>query len=319
VSDEYGPFVTHFDATGKQIGRYSPFDATLPHELANRVPNRGMEGLTITPDGTTLVAMMQSALQQPDIGSLNAKKIAPLRITTIKLATGELHEYLYLLDNPGTTSTAVSEIAALTDTTFLVDERDGSFPPGAYKKLWQIDLAGATDVGPGSTVPGAVYDPNAGGLLLTGKTIEDTVGTSGTSAAQSTLGAAGITVVSKSLFLDLGHLLDTIDPSGKFFSHDKIEGVAVLNGGNNIVLANDSDFGIDGVTNAGPPYQLHAKLTTAGVQDDGEFLAIDMTQLGSQAAVPETPFVPLLIALPVIGLALYLAIRRLRKRGSTAA
>ena len=38
--------------------------ATLPAELKKRVPNRGMEGLTITPDGHTLVGMMQSSLQQ---------------------------------------------------------------------------------------------------------------------------------------------------------------------------------------------------------------------------------------------------------------
>src|SRR5262249_17752532 len=29
VSDEYGPFLTHFDATGKQLTRLSPFDGTL--------------------------------------------------------------------------------------------------------------------------------------------------------------------------------------------------------------------------------------------------------------------------------------------------
>ena len=75
VSDEYGPYITHFDATGKQIARLSPLDGSLPVELQNRVINRGMEGLTITPDGNTLVGIMQSALQQPDIGSLNAKKI----------------------------------------------------------------------------------------------------------------------------------------------------------------------------------------------------------------------------------------------------
>ena len=34
VSDEYGPFITHFDATGKQMERLSPFDGTLPRELA---------------------------------------------------------------------------------------------------------------------------------------------------------------------------------------------------------------------------------------------------------------------------------------------
>src|SRR5262249_39783973 len=49
VSDEYGPFITHFDASGKQINQLSPFTGTLPMELRNRVVNRGMEGLTITP------------------------------------------------------------------------------------------------------------------------------------------------------------------------------------------------------------------------------------------------------------------------------
>src|SRR5262249_21185773 len=75
VSDEYGPFITHFDATGKQVGRLSPFDGTLPRELAARVVNRGMEGLTITPDGSLLVGIMQSALQQADLGGFDAKKL----------------------------------------------------------------------------------------------------------------------------------------------------------------------------------------------------------------------------------------------------
>src|SRR5262249_51500062 len=68
VSDEYGPFIAHFDATGREMApRLSPFDDSLPAELAKRIPNRGMEGLTITPDGTTLVGIMQSALQQDDL------------------------------------------------------------------------------------------------------------------------------------------------------------------------------------------------------------------------------------------------------------
>jgi hypothetical protein len=58
VSDEYGPFITHFDASGKQMGRLSPLDASLPAELARRDANRGVEGLSVTPDGSTLVAIM---------------------------------------------------------------------------------------------------------------------------------------------------------------------------------------------------------------------------------------------------------------------
>ncbi|HEX2747498.1 MAG TPA: esterase-like activity of phytase family protein, partial [Verrucomicrobiales bacterium] len=66
VSDEYGPFITHFDATGKELQRLSPFNGGLPIEFARRVSNRGMEGLALTPDGTKLVGVLQSGLEQPD-------------------------------------------------------------------------------------------------------------------------------------------------------------------------------------------------------------------------------------------------------------
>jgi hypothetical protein len=57
--------------------------------------------------------------------------------------------------------------------------------------------------------------------------------------------------------------------------------VAQLNGGRTVVLSNDSDFGIDGLTqDATTPFTLHAKASPAtGRQDDGEFLAVDMTKL----------------------------------------
>jgi len=50
-------------------------------------------------------------------------------------------------DDPKDNSGAVSEITALSNTSFVVDERDGKPEPGAYKKLFTIDLRGATDVG----------------------------------------------------------------------------------------------------------------------------------------------------------------------------
>lgn len=274
VSDEYGPFITHFDANGKQIARLSPYDATLPAELQKRVINRGMEGLTITPDGSTLVGIMQSALQQSDLNGFDAKKLSALRIVTYTFATGALREYIYLRDTSA--STSVSEITALSNTTFLVDERDGNFLPNATKKLYLIDIADATDVGPSSTVAGASYSA-VSGLLIGGKSIELLVKGLSTSASATALGSAGIAPVSKRLYLDLGALLLSIDPQGRFFAHDKIEGVVALNGGTRLVIANDSDFGIDGITNAAAPFQLRAKTTPAGVQDFGEYLVVDLT------------------------------------------
>jgi hypothetical protein len=138
-------------------------------------------------------------------------------------------------------------------------------------------VTGATEVGPKA----AGYDAAKGGFLINGASIEATVGKQDTVTATATLAAAGITPVTKTPFLDVTGLLTTLDPQARFFSHDKIEGVAQIAGGRYIVLSNDSDFGIDGLAqDTTTPFTLHAKVSpTTGQQDDGEFLTIDMTKL----------------------------------------
>jgi hypothetical protein len=80
----------------------------------------------------------------------------------------------------------------------------------------------------------------------------------------------------------LNGLLLSLDPKASFFDHDKVEGVAALDGGKQIVISNDSDFGIAGVTNTAAPWQLEAKVDPAtGQQDDGEYLSIDMTKVAA--------------------------------------
>jgi hypothetical protein len=276
VSDEYGPFITHFDRSGRQIGRLSPFEGTLPAELRFREPNRGLEGLTITPDGTTLVGMMQSALTIDPGVQTKSKNIPFTRLVTYNLRTGETHEYAYVLKDFGTVAGLVnSEITALSDDEFLVDTRDGKFAPGAYKKVFKIDINGATDIGPSSPA----YDP-ALGYLVNGKPLEDLFTEPGqASQGMQVLQAAGITPVKSSLHFDLGAFLTRIDPTGGFFGHDKIEGLAAFDGGKTLVFSNDSDFGIDGVTNTTPPFQLRAKILPNGKQDDGEFLVVHTDQL----------------------------------------
>jgi hypothetical protein len=300
VSDEYGPFITHFDKNGKQIGRLSPFDGSLPAELANRVPNKGMEGLTITPDGTTLVGMMQSALQQPDLPkTVKAANVTTLRIVTYNLKTQKTHEYVYLLTDPKIHAGAVSEIAALSNSTFVVDERDGNFEPNAFKQLYKIDISKATDVGPFSKLPGATYDATKGGLLVgpNQQTIDAYVGDADTATATQDLAAVGIKPVAKSEDVDLGGLLTKLDPTGGFFGHDKVEGVATTNGGKTLVVSNDNDFGIIGVNDTPPPYQLQAKILPNGQQDDGEYLAIDTTKVND---APSTATVSIFVTPPGI-------------------
>jgi hypothetical protein len=156
VSDEYGPYVRQFDrATGKLVRTY-----TLPDHLnidnltpnvateisgntVGRTTNKGMEGLAITPDGKTLVGIMQAATLQDAANPATANMV---RIVTIDIATGATKEYGYKL----TTGSGVSEIVAINDHQFLVDERDGKGlgdgSSAKVKQLFQIDLAGAVDI-----------------------------------------------------------------------------------------------------------------------------------------------------------------------------
>jgi hypothetical protein len=277
VSDEYGPYVTHFDTNGYELGRLTPYKDSpdnshhkiigyLPAELAYRVKNKGMEGLTVTPDGSTLVGVMQSALQQPDLGSTKAAGVSPARIVTINLRTYETKQYLYLLDNPATTGTAISEITALSGTKFLVDERDGKFEPFAQKDLTVVDINGATDVS---------------GLAIGGKSPEAFVGAAGTNAALAALTGAGVQVALKQPYVDVGMLVSQLDPSGKFFAHDKVEGVAVADAGKTLYLSNDNDFGIDTiVVDPDGKWTVHQKvLPSTGQPDNGEILKVDTSKL----------------------------------------
>ena len=53
-----------------------------------------------------------------------------------------------------------------------------------------------------------------------------------------------------------------------------------MNHGRTIVVSNDNDFGIDGLANDTPPFELQAKILPNGQQDDGEYLSVDTTKLG---------------------------------------
>jgi hypothetical protein len=320
VSDEYGPFIVHFDASGKEMLRLDPYttDATktavklpLPGELKKRKPNKGMEGLTITADGKYLVGVMQSPLDANGTTKTKASNGAITRIVKVSISDPEndVHEYLYQLHTNGAKNPAgeaISEITALPDGSFLVDERDGNFEgtsdgmaagtPKAVKNLWKIDLSKATDVGPksaliGTTVNGQAvsYDP-AAGLEVGGQTIEDIAGTADGTAASSALATAGITVGSESLFLNYAGLFTAIDPKGMYFGHDKVEGVAVdPTDPTKIYISNDSDFGITDepstvpMATASSPFPPSEKFLPDGkTQDFGEIVEVDMNQVPAQ-------------------------------------
>lgn len=224
VSDEYGPHIVHFDATGRTIERINPFGSgtggrRLPAVLALRRPNRGMEGLTITPDGRTLVGAMQSPLDNPTAAIGRASTAH--RIVTFDIATGATRQFVYEVQTAGN---LVCEIQALTNTTFMVIERDGLFaggsPAAAIKSVYKIDISGATDVSDPANA--------ASGRLFGGRVLE--------ALSPSERTAAGIVPVSKSLVYDLFQV-----PGG--YPHDKLEGITLI-GNDLLVASNDDDFGV---------------------------------------------------------------------------
>ena len=165
ITDEYGPYVYQFNrATGERTRTYelpaafgvtnlSPVGATeIANNATGRVSNKGMEGLAISPDGTTLIGFMQSPLAQDggDGGRYN-------RLVTINVETGATQQFIY--DNYLTATAKAynsSEIVAINDHEFLILERDGKGlgdgSNAVIKKVFKIDIAGAQDA---SNVSGA--------------------------------------------------------------------------------------------------------------------------------------------------------------------
>jgi hypothetical protein len=218
VSDEYGPYVYEFERrSGRRVRalaipdnlavavQSAQGDTEIAGNTSGRVANKGMEGLAITPSGRMLVGVMQAPLIQ-DGGKI-------IRIVTFDLARGRTRQYAYAL----TAGSGVSEILAINDHEFLLDERDGKGlgdgSAAAVKRLFRVDLAGAVDV---SELAGA-----------------------------ATLAPLA---VPKTLFLDV---VEALKPSGITAIHipAKLEGIAfgqdvVVNGvtKHTLYVVNDNDF-----------------------------------------------------------------------------
>ena len=228
VSDEYGPFVYEFNVAGRRI-RTLPVPAKFlianpkvigadelpPENIKGRQANRGMEGLAITPDGSKLYGIMQNALiQDGALNASNSRRGLHNRILEIDLATGLTREFVYVLDDR---SYGVNEILAVNDHQFLVLERDGNAGANAaFKRIFKIDLTGATDVS------GVASLPQTGPL------------------------PTGITPVSKAPFLDL--LNPVFGLAGASFP-EKIEGLAfgpdLPDGRHLLLVTSDNDFFAD--------------------------------------------------------------------------
>ena len=237
VSDEYGPHMVHFDEDGKEIGRINPFSSdtrdiyNLPAEFANRWANRGMEGLTVTPDQKTLVGIMQSTLDNPS----KAVRGTLTRIVTVNLENGTIKQYLYRQDKAKNSN---SEITALGNDVFLVIERDGTFykdTAEGQKYVYKIKLSTGTEL-ESITLGSGMAQDDALGLVID---INDTAKTQTLEQVAlldngwDLLAGKGIVPVQKELVVDMIKQVQ--------YPHDKMEGLIVFDE-HTLGIVNDDDF-----------------------------------------------------------------------------
>lgn len=183
ISDEYGPYVFKFSASGVLQAAIRPPAAIIPQRngadsfasnnpapgqpapapldpTVGRQNNQGLEGLTLAPDGKTLFALLQSSTRQDggtggaSVTRFNTRLLAYDLTGATPTLKGE-----YVLQLP-TTRTAAgatlvaaqSEILAINNTQFLVLARDTGFghtypiATSTYRKILIYDISGATNL-----------------------------------------------------------------------------------------------------------------------------------------------------------------------------
>jgi phytase-like protein/flagellar hook capping protein FlgD len=227
VSDEFGPFVYEFNLnTGTRLRSIDVAPKFLianpnannlaelpPGNTSGRQANRSMEGLAISPDGTRLYGLVQSPLLQDGaLDASNNRVGTNCRLIEIELAGSTRREFLYQLS---TGSIGATEVLAVNDHEFLVLERDGrglnSGNTAQFKKIFKIDIAGATDITDVASLP------------TTGTPLD-------------------VTPVTKTLFLDV---LVATGIAGSQFP-EKLEGITfgpdLADGRHLLIVSADNDF-----------------------------------------------------------------------------
>ena len=202
VSDEYGPYIFRFTADGRLISAIRPPEAITPkrngadsfasnnpgpgqaapvpaNPTTGRQNNQGLEGLSVSPDGRTLFALLQSAARQDGgTGGTGPRRHTRLLAYDLTVAGNPTLKGEYVVPLPtyslgaATLVPAQSEMLAINNTQFLVLARDGNgrgvaSPTSLYRSILVYDISSATNIA------GTAYDTTTtpiapGGVLAAG-------------------------------------------------------------------------------------------------------------------------------------------------------
>ncbi|SON61706.1 hypothetical protein MSIMFI_03223 [Mycobacterium simulans] len=197
---------------GAYLGQFTlPANLAMSAQRTGPRRNRALEGLTLTPDGRSLFAAMEDPGYN-DGPLKDGDRQVLTRITKFKVASAApTAQYAYPLEPPAWPAgfNGVSDLVALSDTTFLVLERSNALPP--LVRIFRAEIGTATDV-----------------------------------LAMPSLQGATLTAMSKSLVVDLSALSSPKDP---VYNIEGITlGPKLPDGRQSVVLVSDNDFSPSQVT-----------------------------------------------------------------------
>ena len=239
LSEEYRPSLLCCEADGTVTKRFIPegvklpasdvqLGENLPAHYAKRRPNRGFESLAVSPDESTIWALMQSPFDDEA-----AERSGNVRLLGFDVENEKpTHEYVYRLGDPAAADFATGGVvpndgklcamAAIGPKALLVLEQsdDGD------AKLYRCELGEATNV--------LGDDRNLDG-------VRDLV-------------QADVKPIKKTLIADLASLLPSFASDitagqwqpevGEQVAGLKLEGLAVLDS-KHVIIVNDNDFNVD--------------------------------------------------------------------------
>ncbi|MET9231784.1 esterase-like activity of phytase family protein [Lentzea sp. NPDC003310] len=138
MGDEFGPYLLHFDRAGRLLAAPVPLAGVRAPENPEGNPtiggSKGFEGITLSPDGRTLNALLEGTVAGDEPGTLrlNEFDIASNRYTGKR--------WVYQLENP---NFAIGDAIAVDANRLLVIERDGA--QGADALVKRVYLADKRD------------------------------------------------------------------------------------------------------------------------------------------------------------------------------
>ena len=210
ISDEYGPFIAKFSKNGQLIQKLQPGKG-LPEVLKYRIPNRGMEGLSISPSGKVF-SSVQSIL---DInGETNNALFTRIVMYDPKTQKTKMYAYPVNMSKfKKAKDLKIGDIYAVNDKQVLVIEQGKDKNGEMSNVINLVDLSKATDLT---------------GKKVNGKELE-------TISNPDELKKLNIQMATSKEILNLRE---------HGWDMEKAEGLTLLPDGKTIAIVNDNDFGV---------------------------------------------------------------------------